>query len=120
MAGMPLIDPKRGLTMTKAEWGAKRLCPKCATRFYDLTQDPATCPNCDNVFEISTLYQSDIRASNVKEAEKAKAATPDDILDEDVDLVEDDADISDELLEDDDSDTVSLDEIADVATNDDE
>lgn len=107
--------------MTKAEWGAKRLCPKCATRFYDLTQDPATCPNCDNVFEISTLYHSDIRASSVKENAKAKAETaPDDILDEDVDLVEDNDDISDALLEDDDSDTVSLDEIADVATNDDE
>jgi len=30
--------------MVKAEWGAKRSCPKCATRFYDLTNDdPVTC-----------------------------------------------------------------------------
>src|SRR3546814_3617723 len=30
--------------MVKAEWGTKRSCPKCATRFYDLTNDdPVTC-----------------------------------------------------------------------------
>jgi len=33
--------------MIKAEWGTKRSCPKCATRFYDLTkEDPITCINC--------------------------------------------------------------------------
>nr|MBA3527108.1 FYDLN acid domain-containing protein [Sphingomonas sp.] len=25
--------------MVKPEWGTKRTCPKCATRFYDLTKD---------------------------------------------------------------------------------
>ncbi len=33
--------------MVKPEWGAKRTCPKCATRFYDLTKDdPVTCIQC--------------------------------------------------------------------------
>ena len=33
--------------MIKAEWGTKRSCPKCATRFYDLgNEDPVTCINC--------------------------------------------------------------------------
>lgn len=33
--------------MVKPEWGAKRACPKCNTRFYDLTKDdPVTCINC--------------------------------------------------------------------------
>ena len=33
--------------MIKAEWGTKRSCPKCATRFYDLTKDdPVSCINC--------------------------------------------------------------------------
>ena len=33
--------------MIKAEWGTKRSCPKCATRFYDLTKDdPISCINC--------------------------------------------------------------------------
>ncbi|MEO7814042.1 MAG: FYDLN acid domain-containing protein, partial [Sphingomicrobium sp.] len=25
--------------MVKPEWGTKRTCPKCATRFYDLGKD---------------------------------------------------------------------------------
>lgn len=34
--------------MVKPEWGAKRTCPKCATRFYDLGKDdPVTCINCN-------------------------------------------------------------------------
>ena len=33
--------------MVKPEWGTKRTCPKCATRFYDLgKEDPVTCINC--------------------------------------------------------------------------
>ncbi|WP_302183457.1 FYDLN acid domain-containing protein, partial [Salmonella enterica] len=33
--------------MVKPEWGTKRTCPKCATRFYDLEKDdPVTCINC--------------------------------------------------------------------------
>ena len=33
--------------MVKPEWGTKRTCPKCATRFYDLGNDePVTCINC--------------------------------------------------------------------------
>ncbi|WP_419826236.1 TIGR02300 family protein [Sphingomonas sp.] len=33
--------------MVKPEWGTKRSCPKCGTRFYDLGKDdPTTCINC--------------------------------------------------------------------------
>ena len=33
--------------MVKPEWGSKRTCPKCSTRFYDLgKEDPVTCINC--------------------------------------------------------------------------
>lgn len=33
--------------MVKPEWGAKRTCPKCSTRFYDLGNDePVTCIEC--------------------------------------------------------------------------
>src|SRR5436309_12059220 len=35
--------------MVKPEWGTKRTCPKCSTRFYDLgTEDPVHCINCGN------------------------------------------------------------------------
>ena len=33
--------------MVKPEWGTKRTCPKCGTRFYDLGKDdPVTCLQC--------------------------------------------------------------------------
>ena len=33
--------------MVKPEWGTKRTCPKCGTRFYDLgKEDPAECIEC--------------------------------------------------------------------------
>jgi uncharacterized protein (TIGR02300 family) len=33
--------------MVNPEWGTKRTCPKCATRFYDLGKDdPVTCIAC--------------------------------------------------------------------------
>ena len=35
--------------MVKPEWGAKRTCPKCSTRFYDLGKaDPVHCIECGN------------------------------------------------------------------------
>ena len=35
--------------MVKPEWGAKRTCPKCSNRFYDLGNDePVTCIECGN------------------------------------------------------------------------
>lgn len=33
--------------MVKPEWGTKRSCPKCGTRFYDLgKEDPVSCIDC--------------------------------------------------------------------------
>ena len=37
--------------MVKPEWGAKRTCPKCSTRFYDLGKDdPVHCIECGTDF----------------------------------------------------------------------
>ena len=33
--------------MVKPEWGTKRTCPKCSTRFYDLgVEEPVHCISC--------------------------------------------------------------------------
>jgi uncharacterized protein (TIGR02300 family) len=35
--------------MVTPEWGTKRTCPKCSTRFYDLgKEDPVHCIECGN------------------------------------------------------------------------
>lgn len=102
--------------MPKEEWGVKRLCPTSGKRFYDLNKDPIVSPYTGEVVTFDANNKS-----RVSVAEK-KAPEPDE---DDVDellVVDDDADIDidDDLLEDDDDDNVSLDEIADVAADDDE
>lgn len=45
--------------MVKPEWGAKRSCPKCATRFYDLGKDdPVTCIECGTTFVPEPVLKS--------------------------------------------------------------
>lgn len=45
--------------MVKPEWGAKRSCPKCATRFYDLGKDdPVQCINCGYAWEPEPVLKS--------------------------------------------------------------
>ncbi|MBZ0130766.1 MAG: FYDLN acid domain-containing protein [Rhodobacteraceae bacterium] len=110
--------------MPKDEWGVKRVCPKCAVRFYDLRNDPMTCPSCGATFDVESLTTSRSRSATVdKEPKVQKPKVVADDLDEAAIDLDDDSnadDLDDELLDDDDDDAVSFDDIADVATEDDE
>ena len=45
--------------MIKPEWGTKRTCPKCATRFYDLkNDDPVTCIACSHAWAPEPILKS--------------------------------------------------------------
>ena len=45
--------------MVKPEWGTKRSCPKCSTRFYDLGKDePVTCISCGNAWHPEPVLKS--------------------------------------------------------------
>ena len=45
--------------MVKPEWGAKRSCPKCSTRFYDLGKDePVTCIECGHAWSPEPVLKS--------------------------------------------------------------
>jgi uncharacterized protein (TIGR02300 family) len=109
--------------MPKEEWGTKRLCPTTGKRFYDLNQNPIISPYTGEVVEID-LSKTRMIAADAEDAASAKAKK-DIVEDEDVVLDDDDdvdVDIDDDLLDDDedDDDSVPLDEIADVAANDDD
>lgn len=107
--------------MPKEEWGTKRLCPHCATRFYDLQNDPMTCPACGASFTVESL--TDGRARHLSPEKSSKATeSQNDVIDDDDDLDDDDSgDLDDDLLdEDDDDDDVSLDDIADVSDESDD
>ncbi|MEM9577261.1 MAG: TIGR02300 family protein [Pseudomonadota bacterium] len=108
--------------MPKEEWGTKRLCPTTGKRFYDLNADPIVSPYTGEVVEVD-LSKSRMIAADAEDAAsaKAKADKSDDevVLDDDDDV---DVDLGDDLLDDDDDDddNVPLEEIADVAANDDD
>ena len=45
--------------MVKPEWGTKRTCPKCSTRFYDLGKDdPVHCIECGTDFVPEAILKS--------------------------------------------------------------
>ena len=52
--------------MTKLEWGTKRICPNCGTRYYDMRRDPIMCPKCGAPFDAEFLVKS----------RKSRAAAP--------------------------------------------
>src|SRR5207248_4289407 len=41
----------KGTAVAKPEWGMKRICPSCGTRYYDLMRDPVVCPKCSTPFD---------------------------------------------------------------------
>ncbi|MGB3408025.1 MAG: TIGR02300 family protein [Jannaschia sp.] len=102
--------------MPKEEWGVKRVCPTTGKRFYDLNRDPIVSPYTGEVVNVETGTKTRVLVADKVDAEtKVK---DDDLLldDDDVDLDDDDdADDDDDVLEDDDDDTVSIEDIADVA-----
>ena len=106
--------------MPKEEWGVKRLCPKTGKRFYDLNKSPIVSPYTGDVVETGTGNKSRMMV-----ADKPDGKTEEDLVETeaDVDLDEadtTDVDLDDDLLDDDDEDNVSLDDIADVAGDDEE
>ncbi|MCL3882037.1 TIGR02300 family protein [Marivita sp. GX14005] len=103
--------------MPKEEWGVKRLCPTTGKRFYDLNKDPIISPYTGEVVEVDTGKTRMIAADEADHQSKAKdkEAQDADVLDDDdvdVELADDD------VLDDDEDDNVSLDEVADVASED--
>ncbi|RMD91096.1 MAG: TIGR02300 family protein [Alphaproteobacteria bacterium] len=104
--------------MPKEEWGTKRVCPTTGKRFYDLNRNPVISPYTGEVVEIDTGTRSRIAIADKTEDEAEDLVVEDeeDVLEE----AEADVDLEDDLLEDDDEDSVPLDEIADVASDDDE
>ena len=94
--------------MVKPEWGSKRTCPRCSTRFYDLgKEDPVTCINCGVTWVPEPILKSK-QPLPFEEAAKAKTR----VEGEDVELVDDE-----DLLEADDLD--GADDAADTDLDDD-
>jgi uncharacterized protein (TIGR02300 family) len=94
--------------MAKPEWGTKRTCVKCGTRFFDLTiEDPVTCISCGHAW----LPEPVLKSKQPMPFEEAKA---------DGGIVADaDSDLSEELIDVDEDGEVSPDDEVDLGGDDD-
>jgi uncharacterized protein (TIGR02300 family) len=83
--------------MVNPEWGTKRTCPKCSTRFYDLgKEDPVHCINeaCGNSWAPEPVLKSKQPLAFEVATPAAKEAAPDAELAADDLAVDEDEEIS--------------------------
>ncbi len=73
--------------MAKPEWGSKRICPSCGTRYYDLLHKPVICPKCSTPFDPEAFLKSR-RARPVAPVEKELESIGAGELDADVETEE--------------------------------
>ncbi len=110
--------------MTRVEWGTKRQCASCGTKFYDLRRDPIICPSCDVVFEPVAAPRSRVTAAGA--TARPAAETSPVVAARDVEIViagkdaksTDDADAADVVSEDDDSDDL-IEDVSELGEDDD-
>lgn len=91
--------------VAKPEWGTKRQCPACGGRFYDLGKaDPVVCIKCEHAFEPEVLLKPRRVRPDDKPVADIKVVSPDDVEDD----------------QDEDADTVSLEDLEEAEVDDDE
>ena len=107
--------------MPKEEWGVKRVCPTTGKRFYDLNRDPIVSPYTGEEVKVDDTKSRLIQADG--EDLSVRRATENDVSDNEVVLDDEDMDVElddDDFLEEEEEDNVSLDDIADVSSDEDE
>ena len=106
--------------MPKEEWGKKRVCPTTGKRFYDLNRTPIVSPYTGQVVNVD-VGRSRTMVADAEDAQskRLQLADEDDLLIEDDDAVgDDDADLGDDVLEDDEDEEVSFEDLGDGAGDD--
>ena len=79
--------------MVKPEWGTKRTCPNCGTRFYDLNKDdPVTCIECGEEWTPEPVLKSKQPILAEEEDKKKKGEADSDLADDEDDLEDIDED----------------------------
>ena len=104
--------------MAKPEWGVKRACLACGTRFYDMRKDPIVCPSCGAKFDVETIFRP--RRSRAPADEpaapepKKPASSNGEDLDDELAALADDSIVDD----DDDDDDGAIEDTSDLADDD--
>ena len=118
--------------MANPEWGSKRACLSCETKFYDFAREPIVCPKCETRFsaaDFNKTKRSRPEARPPKAAavpapsEEVKKETAED-LDDEVKALDDEDGVKEKGLDEDENDlegviTTDLDEDEDEDEKDD-
>ena len=85
--------------MAKPEWGKKRICLACNTKYYDFNKSPIICPSCGSAFD-PDIYLKSRKGKNIstKVVSEKKQNMSEDMTN--IDDIETDTD--DEVVSDDD------------------
>ncbi len=75
--------------MAKPEWGNKRICPSCGTRYYDLLREQVICPKCSTPYDPEAFLRAR-RSRPVAPVEKELVPVSDDA---EVDLEAEEAEV---------------------------
>ena len=105
--------------MAKPEWGKKRTCQSCGTKYYDLNKNPIICPSCGVEFDPDILLKTkkgkSLSSKIISDNEKELTADISDL--DDIDSNSDNEVVSDddpllEINKDDQNDITDDDDIA--------
>jgi uncharacterized protein (TIGR02300 family) len=81
--------------LAKPEWGTKRICPSCGTRYYDLLREQVICPKCSTPYDPEAFLKAR-RSRPVAPVERELVTAGDDadadteLESEDIEAAEDD------------------------------
>ena len=64
--------------MAKTEWGLKRICPNCGTRYYDMKKNPPVCPSCGKVFDADSHLRT--RKGRAAAAKVVEVVAPEEVI----------------------------------------
>ena len=85
--------------MAKPEWGKKRICLACNTKYYDFNKSPIICPSCGSVFD-PDIYLKSRKGKNL--STKVVSEKKQNMSDDMTNIDDIDTDTDDEVVSDDD------------------
>ena len=85
--------------MAKLEWGKKRICLACNTKYYDFNKSPIICPSCGSEFD-PDIYLKSRKGKNL--STKVVSEKKQNMSDDMTNIDDIDTDTDDEVVSDDD------------------
>jgi uncharacterized protein (TIGR02300 family) len=104
LVGIASLRPETEYPVANPEWGTKRICQNCGTKFYDLKREPIICPKCQSEYDpeafLKTRRSRTVVGGAEKEASPVLAAEDPEAEIDDAEVIDPAAETADEEDED--------------------